>query len=142
MITESDVEDIMTALVEFDDRLKQVEARLDGIEGAILIHDEAFLRVERYDKDQVVRYGQFEGITARLADLTGLTKAEVLWESRIGDRMTRIESQLADHTRLHTQVLEEIGLSLIEVKGQISDPFRKEQAIDRLAIRVKELRRN
>ncbi|KQT82405.1 hypothetical protein [Methylobacterium sp. Leaf466] len=132
---------LQEAVIEIEDVANTITAEFRNVESlANTVYEESVRKAE-FEHYLGTNHEKFHHLGGLVAEVTGMDVKDTLIPTRFGERVARIENQNNEFKSSYVHLLGLISDSLIEVKGQISDPFRKKTALDDLRAEIDQRKR-
>lgn len=129
------------AVVEIEDITSAVATDLREVQALATKLQENTVRQKDFDHYLKTNQEKFEYLGGLLFEVTGMPVKETLVPTRFGERVSKIENEYQEFKTKYVYLLGLISDSLIEVQGQISNPFSKKTAIQALREEISKRKR-
>lgn len=129
------------ALIEGDDRLEVVATAMTNLEAVVSTLSETSVPRADFEHYLVVNHEKFQHLGALMAEITGMSVQDALIPTRFGERVAKIEDAQRAFQSQHLEILGHIADGLVEVQGQIANPFAQKGALQALRDEVLARRR-
>ncbi|CAO4150753.1 hypothetical protein [Methylorubrum extorquens] len=120
------------ALIEGDDKLEAVATAMTNLEAVVSTMSETSVPRADFEHYLGVSHEKFQHLGALMGEITGMSVQDALIPTRFGARVAKIEDAQRAFQSQHLDILSQIADGLVEVQGQIANPFTQKSALQAL----------
>ncbi|WP_437871741.1 hypothetical protein ACSD7O_00650 [Methylorubrum extorquens] len=129
------------ALIEGDDKLETIATAMTSLEAVVSTLSEISVPRAEFEHYLATNHEKFQHLGALMAEITGMRVQDAVIPTRFGERVAKIEDAQRAFQSQHLEILSQIADGLVEVQGQIANPFARRSALQALRDEVLARRR-